>query len=206
MPRRTQAERSAVTQTRLLDAALDCLIERGYGGTTTTLVAERAGVSRGAQLHHYPARAALVAAAVEHLFARLTRDYQDGFAALPAGADRLRAGIDLLWSVMSAPHYPAAIELLTAARTDADLRSHLAPVAARHEANVARLARAYFPEAARRGPRFEAALAVILDAMQGMAAARAVARNGPDEATRLATLHEIAAHLLGAPSRREEPA
>jgi hypothetical protein len=42
--------------------------------------------------------------------------------------------------------------------------------------------------------------------MQGMAAARAVARNGPDEATRLATLHEIAAHLLGAPSRREEPA
>ena len=60
--RRTQAERSATTQGKLLVAALECLVEHGYGGTTTTLVAERAGVSRGAQLHHYPTRAALVAA------------------------------------------------------------------------------------------------------------------------------------------------
>src|SRR5215470_16496508 len=67
--RRTQAERSAATQARLLDAALQCLVELGYAGTTTTVVAERAGVSRGAQLHHFPTRAALVAAAVEQRYA-----------------------------------------------------------------------------------------------------------------------------------------
>ena len=44
---------------RLLDAALECLVELGYGGTTTSVVAARAGVSRGAQLHHFPTRAAL---------------------------------------------------------------------------------------------------------------------------------------------------
>ena len=116
--RRTQAERSAATQARLLDAALECLVELGYAGTTTTVVAERAGVSRGAQLHHFPTRAALVAAAVEHLYARLTDAYQAGFARRPRGADRLRAAIDLLWSMFTEPRYAAVLELFTAARTD----------------------------------------------------------------------------------------
>jgi len=194
--RRTQAERSASTQTRLLDAALDCLVELGYGGTTTTEVAERAGVSRGAQLHHFPTRAALVAAAVEHLFARLTADYQRGFAALPARAERLRAAIELLWSMYATPHFPAVLELHTAARTDDELRAHLEPIADRHQANVYRLARAYFPDAARRGQRFDATLTLLLDAMQGMAASPL---RGPIGATaRLDFLHELAAAALTA--------
>ena len=65
-----QQDRSRATQRRLLDATVDCLVEVGWAGTTTTLVAERAGVSRGAQLHHYPTKAALVVAAVEHLVER----------------------------------------------------------------------------------------------------------------------------------------
>ncbi len=52
---------------RLLDATVDSLVELGWAGTTTTVIAERAGVSRGAQLHHYPTKATLVMAAVEHL-------------------------------------------------------------------------------------------------------------------------------------------
>ena len=76
--RRTQEERSAATQTRLLDAAVECLVELGYGATTTTVVAERAGVSRGAQLHHFATRADLVGAAVQHVFAGLTEDYDTG--------------------------------------------------------------------------------------------------------------------------------
>lgn len=50
--RRTQAERSAQTQARLIDATIRCLIERGYSGTTTTAVCERAEVSHGSLLHH----------------------------------------------------------------------------------------------------------------------------------------------------------
>ena len=59
-----QQERSRATQIRLLDATVDCLVEHGWAGTTTTVVAARAGVSRGAQLHHYPTKSALVIAAV----------------------------------------------------------------------------------------------------------------------------------------------
>lgn len=193
--RRTQAERSAATQAKLLDAALDCLVELGYAGTTTTVVAARAGVSRGAQLHHFPTRAALVAAAVEHLYRRMTAEYQRGFAALAPRAERLRAAIRLLWSMYSSRHFPAVLELFTAARSDAELRAHLEPIAARHDRNVYRLARAYFPEAARLGRRFDVTLALLLDAMQGMACGE-VQGGRVSIAARLELLHDIAAAAL----------
>src|SRR5260370_41308098 len=65
--RRTQAERTAATRAALLEATLECLVSRGFGGTTTTEVAHRAGVSPGALLHHFPAKADLLCAAVAHL-------------------------------------------------------------------------------------------------------------------------------------------
>src|SRR5690242_18826761 len=65
--RRTQEERSSATRERLLDATVDCLIEYGYAGTTVARIAERAGVTRGAQVHHYPTKADLVLAALRHL-------------------------------------------------------------------------------------------------------------------------------------------
>jgi AcrR family transcriptional regulator len=66
-PRFPQQARSLATRRRLLDAAADQLISGGYAALTTVEVAQRAGVSRGAFLHHFPTRASLVAATVEHL-------------------------------------------------------------------------------------------------------------------------------------------
>jgi AcrR family transcriptional regulator len=195
--RRTQAQRSATTREQLLNAALDCLVDLGYGATTTTEVAERAGVSRGAQLHHFPTRASLVAAAVEHLFSGLTEEYQRGFAALPAGSDRLREAIALLWTMFTKPRYLAVLELYTAARTDEGLRKQVRPIAERHEANVRELARRYFPEAASHDPqRFESMLSLVLDTMQGMAVSRFVHRRSSNERERLASIHRIAADVL----------
>src|SRR3954471_9890606 len=91
--RRTQEERSSATRGKILDAALACLASVGYGGTTTTIVAERAGGSRGAQLHHFPTRSALIGAAVQHLFGDLRRAYERAFARLPSTADRVAAAI-----------------------------------------------------------------------------------------------------------------
>ena len=62
-----QEERTRAMRLRLLEATVECLVERGFSGTSTTLVSERAGVSRGAQLHHFPTKNDLVVAAVEHL-------------------------------------------------------------------------------------------------------------------------------------------
>lgn len=65
--RRTQAQRSAAMRQRLLDATVECLVTYGYAGTTTHRVAELAGVTRGAQIHHFRAKEDLVIAAIEHL-------------------------------------------------------------------------------------------------------------------------------------------
>lgn len=68
--RRTQAERSGDTRRRILDAAIQLLGERGYAGLRTADVAAAAGVSKGAQTHHFPAKDDLVVAVVEHVFLR----------------------------------------------------------------------------------------------------------------------------------------
>lgn len=117
-PRRTQAERTAATRAALLEATVQCLITQGFGGTTTTEVAHRAGVSPGALLHHFPAKADLLCAAVGHLFELRQAEFRKAMADLPPGADRRAAGLDLLWSMFSGPTFTAWLELWMAARSD----------------------------------------------------------------------------------------
>ena len=130
-PRRTQEERTAAMRARLLDATIDCLHDLGYANTTTTEIATRAGVSRGAQLHHFPTKTELVITAVEHLFIRRRDEFRAAFAKLPARANRGKAAIELLWPVLSGPTFYAWLELMVAARTDPDLRPTVAAMARR---------------------------------------------------------------------------
>ncbi len=136
--RRTQEERSAATRARLLDATLDCLAELGYARTTTTEIAERGGVSRGAQLHHFPTKAELVIEAVEHLFERRDQEFREAFARLPAGAEPARAAVDLLWSMVAGPTFHAWLELVVAARTDPQLKPRVTALTSRFTENVSR--------------------------------------------------------------------
>ena len=124
--RRTQAERTAATRSRVLDATVDSLVEDGYAATTISRIQERAGVARGTLLHHFPTRAALLVAVVEDIAARRL-DVLDGQAELRPSGD-WDAAIDLVWRDLQSPSFLAALELWVAARTDPDLRSALAPV------------------------------------------------------------------------------
>lgn len=126
--RRTQEERRASTTAAILDATLECLIEFGYAGTTAVRVTDRAGVSRGAQVHHYPTKAALVAAAVEHLAARRIVEIRDRFAGTTDLSGTPVEILDALWAIHSGPLFVASLELWTAARTDPELREHVAPI------------------------------------------------------------------------------
>ncbi|SHM93059.1 TetR/AcrR family transcriptional regulator [Cryptosporangium aurantiacum] len=129
--RRTQADRSAATRARLLDATLASLVEDGYVGTTTTAVAQRAGVSRGAQLHHYGTKEKLVAAAVGHLAEQRAAVLRAEVAKLANEENKVRRTLDLLADLLSGPLYAATIELWVAARSDPALRELLIPVEAR---------------------------------------------------------------------------
>ena len=129
--RRTQEERSASTRAALLDAAIACLVEHGYEGTTTGRVCERAGLSRGAHLHHFGTRPALVAAALEELAMRRLDEIRGEVASLPAGDARIEQALDAIWGWFTGPLFQASIDLAAAARTDDELRALLAPVEAR---------------------------------------------------------------------------
>src|SRR4051794_25310798 len=65
-PRRTQAERSETTRKQLLHAAAKLIRQKGFGGLRTTEVASVAGVSRGALMHHFPNKHALVVAVLTY--------------------------------------------------------------------------------------------------------------------------------------------
>src|SRR3990170_1383756 len=112
-----QEERSRAMRQRLLEATIECLVERGWAGTSTTLVSRRAGVSRGAQLHHFPTKADLVVAAVEHMGVRRSKQLFGKAATLPTGPRRTRAVLDLLAEHFTSPLFTAALELWVAARS-----------------------------------------------------------------------------------------
>jgi AcrR family transcriptional regulator len=146
--RRTQAERSTATRGALLDAVIDCLVEEGYAATTTSRVAERAGLSRGAHLHHFQTRAALVAAAVERLSLRRLEELAAAGEALPTGPARTEQGLDLLWAHYASPLFQAAVDLWSHGRTDEELRDHLIDVERMLDRQTLELARKLFPDLA----------------------------------------------------------
>jgi AcrR family transcriptional regulator len=123
-----QEERTRAMRARLLEATVDCLVERGFSHTSTTLVSERAGVSRGAQLHHFPTKNDLVVAAVEHLTDVRGADLAAAAERLPTGKRRTRAVLQMLADHFTGPVFTAALELWVAARTDDALLAAVEPL------------------------------------------------------------------------------
>lgn len=171
--RRTQAERSAETRSRLVEATLAMLVERGYAGTTTLGVCGRAGVSHGSLLHHYGTRDRLLRAALEEVYARLRTRVVEGLEGLPDGDARIDALVDLLWSVFSSPEFKAVVELWLAAANDPELGLEVGEAATLFDAEILPTATRLLPEAAARRPDFGAHVGLLFQAMQGMGLVRA---------------------------------
>lgn len=112
---------------RLLEATAQCLAEHGWAGTSTTMVSQRAGVSRGAQLHHFPTKSDLVVAAVEHLALVRRDELARAAAALPDGPGRTRAVLEMLGDHFTSDGFVAALETWVAARSDATLLAAVGP-------------------------------------------------------------------------------
>lgn len=130
----TQAQRSAATRALLLDATIESLVANGYRGASSADICRRAGVSRGAQLHHFPTKAELFVAAVEHLFATRLGQLQRLAADTEPGAARLDALLDALLELYASPEHAAWLELVAVSRTDDELREHVAATGERIEA------------------------------------------------------------------------
>jgi AcrR family transcriptional regulator len=184
--RRTQQSRREETRRALLEATVASLLEVGYARTTTLEVQKRAGVSRGALLHHFPSKASLLAAAVEHVVRVRGADLERRLGSLPRGGGRAAAAaaLDLLWAVYTDPYIQVSIELWSAARTDAELRAALAGQERAFGRTLRARCRQAFGDEAVARPGFDEAVDVTLQLLRG-AALTSIMRPGAEHFARL---------------------
>lgn len=125
--------RSARTREKLLKATIDCLYELGYDRTSTVLVTQRAGVSRGAMLHQFPSKTDLMMAVSRQIGRERLKAHEEQLAGLTDPLEKLRKLIDISWSELSKPSGVARIEIMLASRSDKAFGARFAELNARLE-------------------------------------------------------------------------
>ncbi len=175
-------------QQLLVGAAIELLIERGWAATTAVAVCERAGCTRGALVHHYRSLSALLAHALETIYA--------DFAAMRDDAPTdIVDGLDRMWAAMSDRRFKAVLEAWSAAGNDAELAVEIAPAIERF-ATLMSIGDPTHPEAASSS---EVASFVLMarEAMLGLALGRSTNGGVPlrHESTVLDRLRTDAAQL-----------
>ena len=130
-PREPKQDRSRATRQRLLESTIECLAASGWSATTVAVVAEPAGVSRGAAQHHFPPREDLITAALDHMFdSRMTWAREEA-ESIPDEADRTEWVVLRLVDWFSGPLFKAALHVWTAAAADESLKQRIVPLEAK---------------------------------------------------------------------------
>lgn len=139
-------DRSRLTRQRLLEATVRCLAERGWSASTVSVIADEAGISRGALQHHFPTREALVVAALEYMFEE-RRVLVEQMPLPPTdssdGAVRVHTVVSTLIEVYTGDLFRAALHAWTAAAADEQVREVIAPLERRFARSVHDLAVAH---------------------------------------------------------------
>jgi AcrR family transcriptional regulator len=121
---------------RLLDAATVVLRRNGYAGLRTEEVSRVAGVSRGAQLHHFPTKENLVLATTEYIFKASTdRGLRRATAALASRdpiEEIIRDGMDFFFS----DDFFVLLDLVLMGEKNGKIRDHIYSVARTHRPAV----------------------------------------------------------------------
>jgi AcrR family transcriptional regulator len=162
-----------MTRRAIIEAAIACFVERGYTRTTTALIASEAGVSRGAMMHHFPSRFAVLTAVVDYLHQRRLQEYRELMVNIddpeqPLDRERVRRSVRAAWEYVNMPSFVAYQELLAASRTDEELGAVISEVERDFEREFLRTVRTVFPHWT--GVKsLEAAHDLVQFVMQGMA-------------------------------------
>jgi AcrR family transcriptional regulator len=200
--RRTQGERRASSRALILDAAVQALVEHGYSGTTTVMIQELAGVSRGRLLHHFPSREALLVAAAQHLAVERINEMERWFSESSdldaSGDDRIDRAVMLLWRTFRQPYFWAAMELWAVARTNAELRVELATAEHRLGRAIQHVIATMFGPVHSSHPAFAEVRELLFTSMRGVALTYAIDDRDPDTDPHLPIWQRTARRLLDA--------
>jgi AcrR family transcriptional regulator len=152
---------------RLLNATIESLVQYGYAGATVSRIADAAGVTRGAQVHHYRLKADLVTAAIQHLAITRSAQLAGDIEKLTDSDDLVGDLLDMLWDVHQGPVFVATVELWVAARVDDDLRDHIGSFEPFIEAHLLEYGKQLSAGHAV-NPDFVNAVYTVMDAIRGL--------------------------------------
>ena len=125
--RRSNVERSATTRAKVVSAAIQCLYELGYEGTTVILVAKRAGVSRGAAQHQFPSKVDLMMAVAAYVVEQQTRIRKEVWENMPVINEPVSQVVEVNWDIHKMPENVAFFEIMMATRNDEELQQRFVP-------------------------------------------------------------------------------
>lgn len=145
-----QAKKSAMTRQAILEAAIKCIIDHGYAQTTTSLIADRAIVSRGAMTHHFPSRSDVLTATIEYLHERRLQEYRAlvqefDISSKRTAREQIETVVDMAWKFATLSSSIAYQEILMASRTDPELKRVLEPLEKEFEEALLELVKGLFP-------------------------------------------------------------
>ena len=165
-----QEKKSKSTRNLILDSAIECLYEEGYSATSTALIAAKAGLSRGAMMHHYPTKLDLIQALIKHLAEKRKNGFSYLVKAIP-NTKRLEqeAGLEAYWKLLISNEYIAFQELRNAARTDNQYSEMLRLATTEIEEEWRDFVLTLFPEWKTKPDKFVLAMDLTQFLMEGMA-------------------------------------
>ena len=169
-PRR-QEERSAETKAKLISATIACIMRVGWHNTSLGMIVTEAGLTRGAQVHHFPHKSQLYAATMTFVIESFIARMRDEVSRLSDPAEKLQTLLDTIWRIIfDDPFMVCWMELVTAARTDEELRRTLEPIDSKMMYTVRSIVREIAVENDHVDPDLTTDTVNLLsDAMRGMA-------------------------------------
>lgn len=126
--RRTNQQRTTETKEKVIKAAIACISDVGYEGTSIKEVATRAGVSKGATQHHYPTKVDLMVAVADYCLKLHTDIRKKIYEQFVPGPDRISHTAESSWTIINHPSYTALIEIMMATRNSQELKKRAKPL------------------------------------------------------------------------------
>jgi AcrR family transcriptional regulator len=193
--RRSQQDRTAETREKLIRAAVESICQLGYAHATTSLIAERASLSRGALQHQFGTRLDLLFAVLDHLSDEMLRHTQRLPAAGLTLGERIDAILKKYWEIYSGPTFMAVLHVFIGAGAEPGvykkLRNHITDIYRIND----RIWHAAFSDVQMPPARLAAARKVVLASLRGLAVGKFLGISG-DEREELKLLREVLGHLL----------
>ncbi|MEM9289342.1 MAG: helix-turn-helix domain-containing protein [Pseudomonadota bacterium] len=163
-----QQRKSEITQLQLLEATVTCIVRKGFAHVRTKDIADEAGLSRGAIMHHFANKAQLFEKTLVYVHSRRLAEFEKAIKALGTEENRTEEGLETYLAQLKSQYFVAAQELLMAARSDEALARILKPQRERFGEEWNALSLKLFPEWAETGEVFHLAMCIVRYMMEGM--------------------------------------